>query len=436
MRRLNYEYIKSTADIARIRRILGEGVSPIQFDTETTGLDFITDKILLYQFGTSHQQFVIDNRFVPITAFKDILEDPNRAKLLHNSKYDYQMLKGEGITMEGARDTMLAEYCITAGLTKFGRDLETVCAKYTGVKLDKEMQDTFIGLHDNVEFSQRQLEYAAMDVTLLQTIILAQWEILKKEGLTDTARLEFQVMPAFADMEYYGISIDKEQWLSNISSSEKGLVEVIKKLDDWAVACRFAYRDLSGRTGINWSSQQQMLKMFRLLWPHMPDTKDSTLEEFSLKHGHPVLELAREFRDLAKQTGTYGAAYLEHIHPKTGRIHPKFNQYGAATGRPTGREPNMLNIPRDKKYRSAFVAPPGYDIHTKDYSGCELRIVASMSGDKAMCEAYNKGMDLHTYVASKFMRKDYDELSKLVAAKDPEACDIRQACKSLNFGGH
>jgi DNA polymerase-1 len=274
-----------------------------------------------------------------------------------------------------------------------------------------------------------------MDVAWLEDIFRRQWVHIKKEGLQSTALLEFEVMPAFADMEYYGIHINKNSWLKNIDSSEKGLVEVARQLDEWAVANRYAFYNLKDETGINWDSQQQVLKLLRNVYKELKDTTDKTLEDYHIKYNNPVLALLRDYRELSKQNGTYGANYLKFIHPVTGKIHPKFNQYGAATGRPSGKEPNMLNIPRDKRYREAFIAPEGYDIHTKDYSGCELRIVASMSKDKAMCDAYNRGMDLHTYVAAQFMRKDYEALNALVKAKDEEACNVRQACKSLNFGG-
>jgi DNA polymerase-1 len=439
IRNLNYEYIKDTAHIDRIRSVITDGSAPIQFDTETTGLDPHNDTILLYQFGTGAKQFVVDNRFVSIKAFKDILEDTKRAKILHNAKFDYKMLKGEDITLECIRDTMLTEYCLTAGIQHDGRDLETVAAKYLTLKLDKEMQETFIGMKRDAVFSERQIAYAAADVTFLEDILRRQWVKVKAHGMAATAYLEFNVMPAFADMEYYGIPINREQWLGNASNSQSKLKAIMEELDEWACSRGYAQRNVMDEATINWASTKDVLTIlnhqFRLKGtPAITSSDDDTLEQLWDKTQNPFIQMFREFRDLAKQNGTYGLAYLKHLNPKTGCIHPTFNQYGTATGRPSGSKPNMLNIPRDKKYREAFLAPDGFDVHTKDYSGAELRIVASMSNDPAMCEAYEQGKDLHTYVAAKFMERDYDTLNALVKAKDPEACEVRQAAKAINFG--
>lgn len=441
---LNYTYVKDSGAVGRIKEELARH-ELIEFDTETTGLDYLADNILMYQFGLPERQYVVDARYIPIAAFADILSSEQIKKVGHNLKFDYLFAKNNGVTMEGLIDTMLAEHCLTAGLQKFGRDLETCASKYLRYKLDKNMQQSFVGHYG--DFSDRQIRYAAMDVAIPRALIMAQYRRLQALGLVPTFKLECDVLPSFADMEYFGLELDVDAWLANHKGAGEKLVQIVSDLngelgrlikesnpEDWSGLDDSCFPDITGQVYFNWNSQPQLLGLLQTMYPQISSTGDAVLEKLADEYGHPLVSLLREYRSYAKQTGTYGTSYVAHIHPRDGRFHPIINQYGTDTGRPSGKKPNMLNIPREKSYRTPWRGGAGRKIITKDYSGCELRIVASMSGDPGMIEAFSRGLCLHTYVAAKFKNMDYDELDKKRKAGDDEAVAVRTAVKSLNFG--
>jgi DNA polymerase-1 len=384
-------------------------------DTETTGLDPYLNKVILLQIGNRHKQFLIDTREVQdLGSLREKFEDETFLKIFHHAKFDYKMIKGTfGINMEGLRCTMLGEQIIRAGVMKRGFSMEACCLRYLGINIDKEMQTSFIG-HVG-EFSRKQLDYAALDCVYPDCYAERQDRILIDQKLKGTYIIECNAIPAFADAEYYGMLLDEEKWGQNIIE-EEGLKEDAEKRFYEAAAPHVA-QDLFGAPAVNIASSVQILDLFSDIFgrEHLKDTntKDkkspygtgspilkNLCESFD---NPPIVKALLDYREHDKKVSTYGYSYLSHIHPMTGRFHPKIDQVGTETGRPSGKKPNMLNIPASPRYRHPWIAGPGRKVLTNDYGACELRIMASMSGDPVMCKGFNDGVDYHTFTASQFI---------------------------------
>lgn len=405
------------------------------FDTETTGLDQHTDKVTLLQIGDKTKQFVINPIHVNIGELTPKLEDERFRKWGHNLLFDYKMMKRSfGITMEGLRDTMIAERLLTAGLNNYNYSLEKTCLKRLNIQIDKEMQTSFIG-HRGV-FSEKQIEYAALDCVYPDMLRTVFYEMLKKEKMLRTFDIECNSIQAFGDIEYCGMLLDKDLWEANLRQAV-GLRDASKEILMQEVAQHVPV-DLFGNPDFNPKSSKQVLELFSKLFPdEMVDmnkkasAKSEVLEALVAKHENNILpKVLLEYRKHEKNVTTYGYSYINAINPKTGRVHPRIDQLGTDTGRPTGRKPNMLNLPKDQKYRTPWIAGPGRKMITVDYGACELRILASHSGDPVMCKGFNAGVDYHNYTASEFMTDKsgntivYDKITK----------PMRTVAKIINFG--
>jgi len=405
------------------------------FDTETTGLDAHIDRVLLLQIGNQKRQFVIEPAEIDISALTPKLESETFLKWGHNLLFDYKMMKGTfGITMEGLRDTMIAERIFNAGLNKFQYSLADVCKKYLRIEIDKTLQTSFIR-HEG-KFSSEQISYAALDCVYPDKI----WPILmghiRRLGLLRTFEIECNAIPAFADIEFYGMLLDKSLWEKNIQAAaalRDGSFELFMQ-----EVAPFVGPDIFGRPMINLNSSSQILALFEKLFPgelvnmkKKPSADSDTLEAVLAKHPDTIIIRALlDYRMHAKNTQTYGYSYIDAIHPKTGRLHPRIDQLGTETGRPTGRTPNMLNLPKDQKYRTPWNAGPGRKIITCDYAACELRILASHSKDPLMCKGFNAGVDYHNYSASQFIEDGNGQLIPLEKVDK----ELRGIAKTINFG--
>jgi len=408
----------------------------LEFDTETTGLDPHSDKVIMAQIGTPTTQWVIDARKVHLGPLKPILEDDEHLIMGHNLAFDYMMMLGTfGITIERVYDSFLAEQVLEAGLRKFGFGLDDCVKRYFNHTLPKDMQLSFVNHYG--DFTPNQIKYGGHDVGQIVTQIAhKQVERMRKYGLLGTAQIEFDVMQAFADMTYYGIPLNAQKWLSIGGGKTGEFSDVLDELNEYATKHHMVEIDMYDQVDMNWNSQQQVLSLLKQLWPNITSTGDDVLDTLYHNTKNELVGLLRKYRKLTKKTGTYGSAYVEAIHPKTGRLHPKIKQLGTDTGRPSSTKPNILNIPREKAYRVAFGYEPeeGRVIITIDYSGCELRIIADMSGDPFMCKSFNEGKCLHNFVTAMLTNTDYDAFAAKVKANDTAAKDLRQIYKGLNFG--
>jgi len=414
------------------------GRSAWGFDTETTGLNPHKDKVILVQFGTSKEQFVIDARKVNLEPLRVFLEDKTIKKIGHNAKFDYKMVRGSfGICVENLRDTMYAEKLLNMGRKFGGFRLDDVVKNRLGIGMEKDVRSTFgLGYVPTGDFTEAQIAYAAKDVEVLLPLLSHQLHDIVDDGLVDSYLLECAAIPCFGDMEFDGMYLDSDKWKEIIGENEAGALEAENALN--LIAANVMQVDMFGDAQINWSSPDQVLKVLKALKVKVPtrgedgsytDQLITSSDDKTLKKAKSVkaVELLKKYRGHKIRVNTFGYPYLNAISPETGRLHPEFEQIGTETGRPANKSKkgsvNLLNIPRDKKYRNCFRGDSDEVVETDDYSGCETRIWAEISGDPGLTHAFANGIDVHCYVASMIFGKE-------VGKKDPE----RTPAKSLNFG--
>lgn len=404
------------------------------FDTETTGTNVISDDLVGFSF--SWKEF--EAFYVPVPKdrgeaekfvhrFKAIFENESVMKIGQNIKFDLLMLRQYGVQLKGKMfDTMIAHYLLQPDL-RHGMDyLAEVYLNYKTITYEELCEGKNTKTTDIRTLNINRLcDYAAedADVTLrLKNIFEKELKDNKLENLFYD--IEMPLMPVLADMEYTGVSIN----VDDLKVFSKTLNERIAEKEKQIYT-------LAGYE-FNISSPRQVGELIydRLKIVEKPrKTKTglySTSEEVlvSLKGKHDVINLILEHRGLKKLLSTYVDTLPELINKKTGKIHSSYNQTVAATGRLSSSNPNLQNIPiRDedgKEIRKAFVPDQNCVFFSADYSQIELRLMAHLSGDENLIEAFNNGYDIHTATAAKVFKKNIDEVDK----------DMRRKAKTANFG--
>lgn len=415
-----YELINDPSRLAQVAELLAHE-TVLGVDTETTGLDPHVSELLLLQVSTTEKVYIVDCRRVVPIALKPILENPNVRKIAQNAKFEYEMLKQQcGITLTNMYDTMLAERICTAGL---GREisLKQIAARYVGAVLDKSVREAFYKLAHNGDayLAPEQLHYAARDAFIMIPIWHLQKKELERHKLEGVAELEFQCIAAVGDLELAGVQIDTVKWRKIIEDvavqREKSAVELSEMLQPATMQAT-----MFGIPSINLNSSTQLMEVFGKLGVDLPDTSEATLSKFN----HPAVAKLLEYRSHEKTLSAFGENVLGLINPKTGRIHPDFNQHGADTGRFSCTRPNVEQIPATSDFRKCFVATKGYKLITCDYSQAELRILAELSGDPGFVGAFQSGGDLHSLTASQMFNVPLEQVQK----------SQRSAAKAINFG--
>ncbi len=431
-----YEYIRTeeaankALDVLEKEKILG-------IDTEGTGLDPHTAKVLLVQVGNETMSYIFDAHKLDLAKnerFKKLLENPKTLKILQNAKFDYKMLiTNFDIKLSNIYDTMLAEQILSAGLGGISFGLLGITQRYLDLDLTKEVGKTFTQLHLGQDFSKAQLEYSALDTLVLFPIFQQQWPKLKKEDLIKVAKLEFAVTTVVGDMELNGIYLDKKKWrgiLSNLQVKRDELAQEFQEMvrPHYSVSQTDMFSSNGLSDAININSQMQLMDLFN---NRLHLGLDSTGVAVLQSCDHPVAKKLMEYRGFEKLLSAFGETLLEKVNPKTKRLHPNFSQLRTATGRFACNNPNLQQIParsKDAPFRSCFNPIPGYKLVTTDYSSQEMRILAELSGDKTMLKGLNDGLDMHSFTASMMFNKEYVPDFK---KKFPE---LRQAAKAIGFG--
>lgn len=415
-----YELINDPSRLAEVAELLASE-KVIGVDTETTGLDPYTSELLLLQISTLDKVYIVDcRRLVPL-ALKPLLENPDIIKVAQNAKFEYVMLKQQaGITVNNFFDTMLAEKLLMAGI---GREvsLKVIAQKYIGATLDKSVRENFykLAMSGDAYLAPEQLHYAARDAFIMIPIWQRMLPDLKKHKLMQVAELEFRCVPAVGDLELAGVQIDVVRWRKIISDVGVQRDQAASELSE-LLAPATMQATMFGVPAINLNSGTQLMEAFATLGVNLPDTMEASL----LKFDHPAVAKLLEYRQHEKTLSAFGENVLGLINPKTGRIHPSFQQYGADTGRFSCTRPNVQQIPATSDFRKCFIAAPGYKLVTCDYSQAELRILAELSGDEAFVSAFKSGQDLHTLTASQMFGVPVDQVQK----------SQRSAAKAINFG--
>lgn len=420
-------------------------------DTETSGVDFNCEKVIMFQIGTQEKQFVIDTRYISIEPLRNVLESDTITKILQNGKFDYKfILSSFNIRMRNIYDTMLAECLIRCGKVKPGYGLAKLVERYLNIELKKDVRSQFSTI-DGAAFTLSQIEYGALDVVYLQAIREKQLELIEQLELGEVLKLECNAMLGFAEIEYNGIKLDVQEWSDLASEASSSSKDLEKKLDQLVLEdSRLQSFKLPGiqldmfgaepkETSVLWSSPTQVGKVITKLDPTIEDTSMRSL--YKRQNAYPLIKTIIDYRKKYKLVTTYGLDFLKHVNKHSGRVHTMFWQI-LNTGRVSSGQkrsknspsqaPNMQNIPADIRYRNAFKAEPGWKIVTMDYSGQELRLIAQGSRDPVWLNAFANGEDVHGKVAALVFDVDISE-----AKNKPDFLrgkSYRDVAKVINFG--
>lgn len=388
-------------------------------DTETTGLDPLTDRLRLVQLAVpGGPVYLIDCFAVDPRVLAPLLADPVHGPVLvgHNLGFDVRFLLAAGLPVPHGRrlfDTMLAAQLIDAGLPKSGHALADLARRFLGVELPKALQRA----DWSGALSPAMLTYAARDAAIVLPLRERLMAELGAAGLSRVAAVEMRALPAVAWLEHIGVPFDAEAWRA---LADAALLEKLRLVDELTARAEglLGKNRLFGRE-INWDSPGQVLRLLQEAGLSLPNTSEDALQAH---REHPLVAALLAYREAAKRCGTYGLNVLADVHPATRRVHPNWFQIGAATGRMACTRPNLQNVPRTPAYRACFRAPDGRVLIKADYSQIELRIAAEISGDAALIAAYQRGEDVHTATARAVLGR-------------AEVTDAdRQLAKALNFG--
>ncbi len=350
-----------------------------------------------YYFGINGKRFSFQNEEINIKEWKNILEDKLILKIIGNSKETYNILKNMDINLEKIWDIEIINFLISGNLLSSKEVLKS---------LNCEM--------DEIYFIQN--------------------ELLIKNNLENIAKLELASIPAFGDIEFYGMNLDSKKWLSLFDENSSKLDEIKKSLDDYIIESNLICEDQNGNIDFNWNSTKEVSLLLKEIFPDIENTCDEEIERIYLKYNKNIfLDNFRKYRSLLKNIGTYGIAYVDHIDPKTKKFHPNINQIGCVTGRPSSNKPNILNIPKKKEFRSCWKADEKSKLIICDYSYCELAIAAYLSGDQNLIDAFQNGQDPHIMTASNFLEINYDKALSLYLKLDEEIIEYRNIAKVFNF---
>ncbi|MEZ8105146.1 DNA polymerase I [Vibrio clamense] len=410
------------------------------FDTETDSLDYMVANLVGLSFATEEgvaayvpvahdyldapQQ--LDRDWV-LAQLKPILEDDAQAKVGQNLKYDASVLARYGIDMKGIKhDTMLASYVYNSVGGKHDMDslalrfLQHSCISFEQIAGKGKKQLTF----NQIDLEQAS-PYAAedADVTLrLHNRLMKHIEADEKlKSVYED--IEMPLVPVMSRIERTGVFID--DMLLGAQSQE-----IAARLDELE---QKAYEVAEQEFNLSSPKQLQAILFEKMGLPVVkktpsgaPSTNEEVLQELALDY--PLPKLILEYRGLAKLKSTYTDKLPKMINGETGRVHTSYHQAVTATGRLSSTDPNLQNIPirneEGRRIRQAFVAPHGWKILAVDYSQIELRIMAHLSGDKALLEAFQQGKDIHAATAAEIIGVSIDEVTT----------EQRRRAKAVNFG--
>ena len=414
----------------------------VAFDTETDSLDYMQANVVGISFAVKPGEAV----YVPFThtypgAPKQLSRDEvlkklqpilnsKKAKIIgHNLKYDRSVLLNHDIQMNGIQhDTMLESYVCNSVASR--HDLDTLC--------EKHLDHTNIHFEDvagkgakQITFDQVQLDialnYAAEDADMVLRLHDVFWSELQQKKKTKQKELyesiELPMLQVLSNIERNGVMLDNKQLEKQGKQLSKRIVEVEKE----------AFSLADGKFNLSSPKQiqeilfeKQGIPVIRKTPGGQPSTAEDVLQE--LANDYPLPKLLLEHRTLSKLKSTYVDKLPSLINAKTKRIHTSYHQAVAITGRLSSSDPNLQNIPirteEGRRIRQAFVAPKGYQVLAADYSQIELRIMAHLSNDERLCEAFAEGEDIHRATAAEVFDLELDEVE----------AEQRRAAKAINFG--
>ena len=405
-------------------------------DTETTDLDVMNAEIVGISFAIQPNKPV----YIPLAhldgtpqlarddvlnALKPILEDTTIGKIGQNLKYDYNVFKNYGITLQGiVSDTMLESYVQNSGLGR--HDMDSLALKYLGHKTIL-FEDVAGKGAKQIRFDEVPVEkaapYAAEDADITLKLHQTLYPMLDEKLLSVLQSIEVPLLTVLADIERHGVLID-EKILSEQGLRLKTRIEALEKEAFELAGKEFNLNSTQQLQTILYTEQQ--LPILAKTPKGQPSTAESVLQELAYDYRLPAV--ITEYRGLSKLVSTYIDALPKRINPKTGRVHTSYNQAVAATGRLSSSDPNLQNIPvrtiEGRLIRQAFIAPPEHVLLTADYSQVELRIMAHLSNDPGLLNAFTNGLDIHAATASEIFSVPIDAVTS----------EQRRRAKAVNFG--
>ena len=410
------------------------------FDLETNSLDYMRARIVGLSFAVAADEAI----YVPVAhdgpgagdqldrehvlgALRALLENPQRAKLGQNLKYDMSVLANHGIHLQGVRhDTMLQSYVLDSTATR--HDMDSLALKYLGRGTIK-YEDVAGKGAKQLTFNQVDLEqataYACEDADITLQLHAVLWPRVQAiPSLRSVYEdIEIPLLPVLSRMERHGVLVDRD--LLRVQSGE--LAEAMRELEQAAhEAAGGAFNLGSPKQIQEILYERQGLPVLQRTPKGQPSTAESVLQELAADYELPRLII--EHRGLSKLKSTYTDKLPQMVNPDTARVHTSYHQAVTATGRLSSSDPNLQNIPvrtpEGRRIRKAFIATTGYRLMAADYSQVELRIMAHLSGDRTLRRAFEERQDIHRATAAEVFG----------AAPDQVTDEQRRAAKAINFG--
>ncbi len=433
----DYHLVDTIAALETLCRRLSVAAA-VAVDTETTGLDAVSADLV----GISITDTEGEAWYIPVLApvgektlpadlvaqhLGPLLQDPGTTKVGHNLKYDMKVLARAGMPVGGTLfDTMVAEWVLNPDA---GLGLKIQAWTRLGVQMT-EISELIGSGRSQITMAEvpvaKAMPYAAADADMTYRLWAQLVPELKEREQDDLfCNLEMPLLPVLAEMELTGIEVDKA-WLLELSR------ELTVRLADLAASIT----QHAGQA-LNINSTQQLSKILfdRLGLPTRGirktksghySTRASVLE--GLRGKHPIVDDVLAYRELAKLKSTYVDALPDLVNPTTGRIHTSYNPTGTVTGRISSNNPNLQNIPirseEGRRIRRAFVAQRGWLLVGVDYSQVELRVMAHVSKDRGLIEAFERGEDIHATTAAAVYGVPLEAVSY----------EMRSTAKAVNFG--
>ena len=431
---VDYTVVQTKEQLEQMLATLYEA-GQFSFDTETTGLDAVQAGLVGLSFSTAptvawyvpvgHQEGEQLPMEEVLAAVRPLFESPDISKCAHNANYDMTILASHGIDCQGVDfDTMVAAHLLSRG--QLG--LKNLALDVLGLEMTPINKLIGTG-KKQITFDQVDIEtaapYAAADADMTARLRLAFEEPVMREGLSSLMTdMEMPLVPVLVTMQRHGIMLDS----AGLREMSEDLREQMFQTEEEL------YKSIGHTVNINSPQQLSDLLFNEIGLPKTKRTKTGYSTDANslegLKGLHPVVDQILEYRQVSKLKSTYVDALPEMVNPDTGRVHTSYNQTGSATGRMSSSDPNLQNIPirteMGRQVRKAFMAEgaPDWLLFAADYSQIELRVLAHMSQDPGLLEAFRRGEDIHSSTASLMFDVPLNDV----------VADQRRIAKVLNFG--
>ena len=407
----------------------------VAFETETTSLDVLDAELVGMSFATAEGEAA----YVPVPAnreeaqkivdaFRPFFLSEKIMKVGQNIKFDLNVLANYGIEISAPMfDTMLAHYILQPEQRHNMDYLAEIYLGYRTIHIEELIGEKKGGRQKNMRDLSPTLirDYACEDADITLRLMRPLREELKKNNQLDVFQsIEMPLMPVLAEMERNGVRIDTAALEETGNAFRTEMEQLEKDIYEMAghefllTSPRQVGEVLFGEMGLNEKARKTKSGQY--------STSEEELEK--IRHKHPIVDKILQHRGLKKLLSTYIEALPKLINKRTGHIHTSFNQAVTATGRLSSSNPNLQNIPvrgeNGREIRKAFIPEEGQIFFSADYSQIELRLMAHLSGDAHLIEAFNNGEDIHAATAARIFKKPLEEVSR----------DERRKAKTANFG--